>query len=285
MDTLEIVATSLDEARQQAATQLGIEPDAVVIKVLEETKGLFGRPGKLRVEASAGKAKAVKKAPAKKAKEEAPVAEVEEAAPAEKPAKGRGKAAKATEEVAEEAPAKPKGRGKKAEATTEAGSEEEKPARPEVIATQEDADNIVAIIDGLMETADLDAQTNVTEVNGRYINLEIDGKDVGYLVGRRGEVLNALQYIANVIASRKLQPGVRIVLEGDNYRKRREEVLTELATNIAKEVKSRGEEAVLDALPAFERRIVHQALVEFDGVTTYSEGEEPSRRVVIAPAE
>ncbi len=284
MDTLEIVATSLDEARQQAATQLGIEPDAVVIKVLEETKGLFGRPGKIRVEASAGKAKAAKKAPAKKAKEEEPVAEVE-AAPAEKPAKGRGKAAKATEEVAEEAPAKPKGRGKKTEEAPAASSDEEKPARPEVIATQEDADNIVAIIDGLMETADLDAQTNVTEVNGRYINLEIDGKDVGYLVGRRGEVLNALQYIANVIASRKLQPGVRIVLEGDNYRKRREEVLTELATNIAKEVKARGEEAVLDALPAFERRIVHQALVEFDGVTTYSEGEEPSRRVVIAPAE
>ena len=199
-------------------------------------------------------------------------------------------------EAETEAPAKPepKGRGRakapaKSEATAEAAPEraegDGRAGRPEVIATQEDADQIVSIIDGLMETADLEANTKVTEVNGRYINLEIDGKDVGYLVGRRGEVLNALQYLANVIASRKLQPGVRIVPEGDNYRKRREEALTDSATKIAEEVSARGEEAVLDALPAFERRIVHQALVEFDGVTTYSEGEEPNRRVVIAPAE
>ncbi|MCH8979662.1 MAG: hypothetical protein IH945_10540, partial [Armatimonadetes bacterium] len=83
--------------------------------------------------------------------------------------------------------------------------------------------------------------------------------------------------------TRKLGRGVRVVLEGNEYRKKRQEVLTKLATQIAKEVASRGEEAVLDALPAFERRVVHKALSEFEGVKTYSEGEEPERRVVIAP--
>jgi len=274
MDKLEFVASSLDEARQKAAEDLGVSPDEVEIKVLEESKGLFGKPGKLKVEAKATK-KPAKKAPAKKAAAKAePVAEeatavVEEVV--EKPAKTSRSRAKKAEPTEAEAPA--------------AESSDAANGRPEVVATQEDADRIAGIIDGLMDTAQLEAKTAVTGVQGRYINLEIDGKDVGYLVGRRGEVLNALQYLANVIASRKLQSGVRIVLEGDNYRKQREEVLTDLATKIAAEVSARGEEAVLDALPAFERRIVHQALVEFEGVTTYSEGEEPNRRVVIAPAE
>jgi spoIIIJ-associated protein len=95
--------------------------------------------------------------------------------------------------------------------------------------------------------------------------------------------LNALQYLCNVIASRKVTNGIRVTLEGDEYRQRREQILTQMALEVAEEVKKRGEEAVLAPLPAFERRIIHQALVEFAGVETYSEGEEPERCVVIAP--
>jgi spoIIIJ-associated protein len=77
---------------------------------------------------------------------------------------------------------------------------------------------------------------------------------------------------------------VRVVLEGDSYRERRAQTLTDMALKLAQEVRARGEEAVLDALPAFERRVIHQAIVDLEGVTTYSEGEEPNRRVVIAPS-
>jgi spoIIIJ-associated protein len=115
------------------------------------------------------------------------------------------------------------------------------------------------------------------------VNVTLDGRDVSFLVGRRGEVINALQYLMNVMSTRKLHNGVRVVLEGNDYRKKRQDVLTKLATQIAEEVAKRGEEAVLDALPAFERRVVHKALSEFPGIVTYSEGEEPNRRVVIAP--
>ena len=129
-------------------------------------------------------------------------------------------------------------------------------------------------------------QVNVTvgEISGRYVSLKLDGKDAAYLVGKHGEVLNALQYLVNVVAHRRFGTEARATLDGNDYRKRREDVLTQMASQIAAQVRERGEEAVLDALPAFERRIVHKALQEIDGVSTYSEGEEPNRRVVIAPA-
>ncbi|MBS1709137.1 MAG: KH domain-containing protein [Armatimonadetes bacterium] len=267
MDSIEIIATSEEEALSQAATALGVPADSVKLAKIEETKGLFGKPGKIKYSATAAKAKAAK---APKAAKPEPVVE---AAPAPEPAAKPEKPARA-------AKAKP---AKKEEAPAAAAAEAPE-ARPEVVATQEDADNLVAILNDLMAKANLHAEATVASLNGRYVNLEIDGQDVSYVVGRRGEVLNALQYLLNVVSSRKLQNGVRVVLEGDSYRQRREAILTQMAIDIATEVKKRGEEAVLDALPAFERRVIHQALVEMEGINTYSEGEEPERRVVIAPA-
>jgi len=271
MDAIEILATSEEDALTQAATALGVAAEAVKLTKIEETKGLFGKPGKIKYSATGAKPKATKAKAAKPEPVAAVVATPEpepEAAPAAKPARTAKGRAKKTEEAA---PA----------SATESAPEAE---RPEVVASQEDADNLIGILNDLMDKANLKAEATLTSLNGRYVNLDIDGKDVSFVVGRRGEVLNALQYLLNVIASRKMQNGVRVVLEGDNYRQRREAILTQMALDIAAEVKKRGEEAVLDALPAFERRVIHQALVEIDGISTYSEGEEPERRVVIAPA-
>jgi spoIIIJ-associated protein len=143
----------------------------------------------------------------------------------------------------------------------------------------------VSLVRELLDSAKLEVNAKVAKLSGRYVNIELDGKDAAYLVGKHGEVLNAMQYLVNIIAGRRFDNGVRATLDGNNYRNRREQQLTQHATRVADEVKKRGEEAVLDALPAFERRIVHKVLSEYDGVTTYSEGEEPNRRVVIAPAE
>ncbi|MCO5297769.1 MAG: KH domain-containing protein [Fimbriimonadaceae bacterium] len=153
------------------------------------------------------------------------------------------------------------------------------------MATAKDGKAMLALVEEMLASADLEITAKVAGLQGRYVNIELDGRDVGHLIGKHGEVLNASQYLANIIASRKFDNGVRIVLDGANYRTKREEALTGLATKIAEQVLARGEEAVLDALPAFERRIVHKALSEIEGITTYSEGEEPNRRVVIAPAE
>lgn len=276
METIELTAPTLDEARRLAAEQLGAAPDDVTIKVLEEKKGLFGKAGSVKVQASA-------KAP-KKTKEKAPKPE-----PAPEPVAEEAPAA------AEEAPAKPKGRKKaekpapveaKAEpqeAAAESDSEEGSSEGP--VATQEDADTLIGFLNEIIEAGGLKASVSLANLHGKYVNLELQGRDVSYLVGKRGEVLNALQYMSNVISSRQLGNGVRVVLDGNNFRRVREEKLTAQAHEIAEQVKENGMEAVLDPLPAFERRLVHQALADYPGVVTYSEGEEPNRKVVIAPAE
>lgn len=268
MEAIEIVAANVKEATDKAAAELGVSASQVKVTVLEETKGLFGK-GQVRVKAEvkAGKAEKPAKATAK----------------AEAPKEEAPKPEKKPKPVAKKTPEPKKAVAAKAEP---AGSEEEEgESTSEVTATQEDADTVVALVTDLLADSGLNISLKVNEVKGKYINLGLGGRDVSYLVGRRGEVLNALQYLMNVIVSRQLDNGVRVVVDGDNYRRRREEVLEKLALDIAAEVQKRGEEAVLDALPAFERRVIHQALSDFEGVVTYSEGEEPDRRVVIAPAE
>ncbi|BBO22859.1 RNA-binding protein [Candidatus Nitrosymbiomonas proteolyticus] len=155
----------------------------------------------------------------------------------------------------------------------------------EIVATQEDADAIIPRVEEVLAASGLEVNVRLKNMQSRYVNLEIDGEEAGYLIGRNGEVLNALQYLMNISISQSLNNGVRVTLDADDYRSQRETSLMRYAERIAQEVRNRREEAVLDPLPAFERRIIHKALSEIDGVTTYSEGEEPNRRVVIAPAE
>ncbi|MCU0315154.1 MAG: KH domain-containing protein [Fimbriimonadaceae bacterium] len=278
METIELLVTSLDEAQSKAADQWGVSVDEVKVTVLEETKGLFGRPGKLKVKAEKAKARLSKAKKTETTETTAPTLTIVEAEPVA-----------AASEVPAPEKRKPAKKGKAAEAAPTEGQatqpEESTDSTEAPMATEEEANQVVEILNDLLEKGNLRATATVAGVNGRYINLQVDGKDVGYLVGKRGEVLNATQYLLNVITSRQLRNGVRVSLDGDHYRERREQTLTTMAINIATEVRNRGEEAVLDALPAFERRIIHQALVEFEGVNTYSEGEEPHRRVVIAPAE
>jgi spoIIIJ-associated protein len=285
METVEITAASKEEAIAAAAEKLGVPAAKLKVTVVEETKGLFGK-GQVTIKAEA-KAAATKGKTAKTAVAEPEPEPVVEAKPAKAP---RGK--KAAEPVveaapvAEEKPAKP-ARGKKASAEAkpaDADADGEEGA-PEVVATEEDANKVLDLISDILSSGNLDAEAQLTELNGRYVNLRVDGPDASFLLGKRGEVLNAFQYLVNVIVGRKVRPGVRVVLDCDAYRERRRQILTDQAVGIAHEVIKRQEEAVLDALPAFERRVVHQALSEITGVVTYSEGEEPNRRIVIAPAE
>lgn len=264
MKEIELTAASEDEARTKAAAELGVDEDDVTIKVIEETAGLFGKPGKVKVKA---KAKAAKKTTRAKKKDEEPEAEAEEKP--KKPARGR---AKKKDEEPEE----------KKESKSDKKEEDE---REPVVATQEDGDTITDIFNDIFEAGPLEVEAKLLSVHDRYAEISMDGKDAGFLVGRRGEVLNAMQYLGNVISARTLDNGVRVTMNADGYRERREETLTKLATQIAEQVRERGEEAVLDALPAFERRVIHRALLEEEGIETYSEGEEPERCVVIAPSE
>ena len=291
MPSIELTVKNLDEAAATAAEQLGVSADQVKITVIEESKKLFGKVSyKVKAEAPdapaaaapAAPAEEKKKAPAKAKKAEAPPAE-EAAAPVAEEKKAAAPKKLGAKKKTEEAPAPAAAEAPATEEAAAPAAEQEEDNGPEIAATPEDAAKLGDILELLAKQSGLEAEIVVGELQGKYINLSIDGKEAGYLVGKNGEVLNSLQYLINLIAKQQLGNGVRVTLDGNDYRKKRAESLTALAEKIADKVKERGEEAVLEALPAFERRVIHKALQEIEGVTTYSEGEEPDRRVVIAP--
>jgi spoIIIJ-associated protein len=280
MQSIEITGKSVDEAKNNAAAKLGVAVSDLTVTVLEETKGLFGKSNvRIRAEAAPSSPKSAvveTKAPAVKAIEES----FNEPPPAAVPEKEvKPKRTRATKAAPKETPA-PAAEEPAADEFPEEAAGAQGPS-----ATAQDADQLAELVRDLLGSAELDVTIKGTSASGRYVNIELDGKDVAHLVGKHGEVLNAMQYLVNIIAGRKFNNGIRATLDGNNYRRRREDALYQLATRVAEEVKNRREEAVLDALPAFERRIIHKSLSDYEGVQTYSEGEEPNRRVVIAPAE
>jgi len=131
----------------------------------------------------------------------------------------------------------------------------------------------------------VDAQTHIKSSDPERIVLELSGPDVALLIGRHGDTLDALQLATAVSANRNSEQRRRIVVDAENYRERREQMLTNLARENAEEVRESQQEAVLPDLKPYERRIIHMALVDEPGVSTYSEGEGRQRTLVISPAD
>ncbi len=116
-----------------------------------------------------------------------------------------------------------------------------------------------------------------------YTHLSFTGDGLGILIGRRGETLDAMQYLTNLTVNRKIEDRVKFILDVEGYRKRREETLNKLAKRLSDKAKQSRTKVVLEPMNPHERRIIHTALQEEDGVNTYSEGDEPFRKVVISP--
>jgi spoIIIJ-associated protein len=114
------------------------------------------------------------------------------------------------------------------------------------------------------------------------IGFNIRGNDLGILIGKHGQTLDALQYLTNLTANRDADSKVRIVLDVEDYRQRRTDTLNRLAARLADTVKRRGEKVVLEPMSPNERKIIHMALQDDQRIITYSEGEEPYRKIVIA---
>jgi spoIIIJ-associated protein len=115
------------------------------------------------------------------------------------------------------------------------------------------------------------------------IVVDVSGRDLGVLIGWRGETLRALQTMTNLLASRRLAPDQRVIVDVERYRQRRENTVREIAYRAARQVKVTGDPITLDAMQPFERRAIHLALEADPDVTTVSIGEEPERRVVVGP--
>lgn len=136
---------------------------------------------------------------------------------------------------------------------------------------------------------DVFAAMNMTViVNVKYdkaeenMDIDLSGEDMGVLIGKRGQTLDSLQYLVSLVVNKDTENYIRIKIDTENYRERRKETLENLAKNIAYKVKRTRRPVSLEPMNPYERRIIHSALQNDKYVTTYSEGEEPFRKVVVA---
>jgi len=125
--------------------------------------------------------------------------------------------------------------------------------------------------------------TVTTTLKDKQLLVNLTGDDMGILIGKRGQTLDSLQYLVNLVVNKGNAPYISVTLDTENYRQRRKETLESLAVNLAKKVKATHKNVVLEPMNPYERRIIHAALQNNRFVTTYSEGDEPFRNVVIAP--
>jgi spoIIIJ-associated protein len=143
-------------------------------------------------------------------------------------------------------------------------------------------ETVRSLLEGLLKHMGVRAQVQV-RAGTEPITLDISGRDLGALIGWRGETLRALQSVTNVMVGKHLAEGERVIVDVERYRQRREHTVREIALRAARQVKMTGDAITLDAMQAFERRAIHLALEGDPDVSSASVGEEPERRVVVGP--
>lgn len=157
-----------------------------------------------------------------------------------------------------------------------------KPARVKVMVKDTPARRVRTIMSDILSTMDLNAKMNIAEKENTVI-INLEGDNLGILIGRRGETLDALQYLINLSVNKNLESRRKFILDIEGYRQRREETLKKLAQKLADKATQRGRNVVLEPMNSLERRIIHTALQGRDDISTFSEGEEPYRKIIIAP--
>ena len=141
-------------------------------------------------------------------------------------------------------------------------------------------DNIREFLGKVFEAMELEVEIVITNEENVY-NVDLKGADMGVLIGKRGQTLDSLQYLANLAVNKNTEEHVKVKIDTEDYRNRRKETLENLAKNIAYKVKRTKRAVSLEPMNPFERRVIHSALQNDKFVTTHSEGEEPYRHVVV----
>ena len=247
--TLEKIAPNVDEAIAQGLAELGLDKAAVDVEVLDEgSRGLLGIGGRqARVRLTVKQPQPVADASAPAVPEKSPL------------------------------PAQP------------SASEGAEPTEADFSVLD---DNLLFVsrqtVAELLEKMKVPARVEVRygdpdEEGQRPVMVDIHGDDLGVLIGRRAEILNALQYIVNLIVSKQVEHWVQVVVDVEGYRSRRERQLRQMANRMADQAIKTGRRQVLEPMPAAERRVVHLELRDHPKVATQSIGEEPARKVTIVP--
>ena len=274
----EATGKTVDEARAKACALLGVQADDLNVscEVLEMPQktgflGLKTTPAKVCVSVEEPDAPAA----APVVEEKAPVQEPVKAAPAVEEAPAQP-AVEAQPEVQAEEPAAPA-----AEAAEQPAAEEEEKEVP--IAIEENA-KVKAAVDYLREVIGLMGVENVTfsaVQKGEATIIRLDGEKLGALIGRRGETMESLSYLASLVANRLEGDYIKLGLDVAGYRDKRESDLTALAQRIGAKVRKTGRSFAMEPMNPYERRIIHSAISKMEGVRSESKGEGRDRRVVI----
>lgn len=289
--TLVATGKTIELAIASALTQLGLDRDSVSVQVLAQAKsgflGFGAQPAKVQVTyeapdpapqapksalSSASRSKPKAAAPVQKPQvpqQEAPKQEVKKPE-APKPQKAEApKPPKAPKVEAPKAPKEPKVEAPKA-------PREFVPAAPGSV-----EEKIEVFLKGLLEHMGSAAVPHAWKDGEDSYRVELTGEDLGYLIGRRGDTLDALQHLCNYSVNRSVDGHIRISVDAEDYRQKREESLRRYARKKAQQVLKAHRRTTLEPMNAYERHLVHATLQDMDRITTHSVGTEPNRRVVI----
>lgn len=257
--SMEAQGVTVDAAITSALEQLAMDRDAVSVEVIDSGKkgflGIGATPARVRVtyETAESEPTAVpeeKKTPVSKPQQTALKAEDEKVE---------------SEEKTEKAAYLP-GNPLPAEQVNEIGQE------------------AIRFIDGLLEKLEVDGHAVVLDSSeDEHLRIEIVGSNMGMVIGRRGDTLDAIQYLTTLVANHVSEEHIRVSVDTEGYRAKRAESLSRLANKMAAKVIKYHKSMALEPMNPYERRVIHSTLQEVPGVTTYSTGTEPGRRVVIAP--
>lgn len=259
--TLEKIAPTVDEAVAEGLTELGLTTEAVDVEVLDGgSRGIFGvgsRQARVRL------------------------------------------TVKSTSPSVDASPEKPEPTRRKAPSRRDAAAPDQSGEKEALIEVSEDAfnvldDNLLYIsrqtVADLLEKMKIRAHIEVRygdpdEEGQRPVLVDVQGDDLAPLIGRRAEILNALQYIVNLIISKQVEHWVQVVIDVQGYRARHERQLRQMAQRMADQAMKAGRRQVLEPMSASDRRIIHLELRDHPNVSTLSVGEEPTRKVTIIPKE
>lgn len=243
---IETTGRNEEDAIASALAQLGLDRDDVSVEILERAKSGF-----LGIGSSPAKVRVTYEVPDEEIVEEiTPAPAEEEVVPVEE------------EEPVVAAPV----------------VEEKVPAA----SGDEKAERIAAFLTGLMEHMDVKATPSVERTEEGTYRVNLEGENLGAIIGRRGETLDAIQQLTSYSINRGASRRVRIQVDAENYRAKREESLIRLANRVADKVVKYRRNVTLEPMNAYERHVIHTALQDYPGVTTYSTGTEPNRRTVVA---
>ena len=290
--TLVTSGKTIDLAIEAALAQLGLDRDSVSVQVLQQAKtgflGFGAQPAKVqvtyeapdevpeapKVALSSASRKPKAAAPAPKLAEPAP-AKPEPAKPVEAP-KAEVKAEEKKPEVRPERPQQPR--------APRAPQPPKEPREPKEYAPAEPGsveEKIEVFLKGLLEHMDSKAVPHCWKESGNAYQVDLVGDDLGYLIGRRGDTLDAIQHLCNYAVNREVEGHIRVSVDAESYRQKREESLRRYARKKAQQVLKARRRTTLEPMNAYERHVIHAALQDMENITTHSTGVEPNRCVVI----